>query len=53
MKASIVLFWLIAGAVAPAMAKMNVVVILTDDQRFDTVSYDAQSFGTCRPGRHV
>ena len=38
MKASIVLLWLIAGAVAPALAQMNVVVILTDDQRFDSVS---------------
>jgi arylsulfatase A-like enzyme len=38
MKQLIILLSLIAGAVAPALAKMNVVVIMTDDQRFDTVS---------------
>ena len=38
MKRLIILLSLIAGAVAPALAQMNVLVILTDDQRFDTVS---------------
>ena len=38
MKRIIILFSLIAGAIAPALAQMNVLVILTDDQRFDTVS---------------
>ncbi len=38
MKWMIIAFSLIAGAIAPAMAAMNVLVIMTDDQRFDTLS---------------
>jgi N-acetylglucosamine-6-sulfatase len=38
MKWIFILFTLFTGGVAPALAKMNVIVILTDDQRFDTLS---------------
>src|SRR5580765_3477929 len=40
MKRTLVLTLLsVAAAIAPAMAQMNVVVVVTDDQRWDTVSY--------------
>lgn len=39
MKWVIVVFTLIAGPAAPVLAQMNVLVIMTDDQRFDTLSW--------------
>ncbi len=35
----LILLSVLAGAVGPALAQMNVVVIMTDDQRSDTVSW--------------
>ena len=39
MKWIIVVFALIAGAAAPIHAQMNVLVVMTDDQRFDSLSW--------------
>ena len=39
MKWMLIVYALFAGAVAPALAQMNVLVILTDDQRFDSLGW--------------